>query len=150
MNTRQKLTLGIAAIFMVTLTIVGVTYAFFVTRVKTTNGPTTADVEMAKLASVEYAEGNGLITMDNVIPSDVEYKTFKVLNNNTNQSQYSIILASAKPTDAVSFVHTSAANVTDVSVIPLASLANVFPVHGATINKSRSSLGPIGSASFIL
>ena len=33
MNTKQKLTLGIAAIFMVTLTIVGVTYAYFVTRV---------------------------------------------------------------------------------------------------------------------
>ena len=36
MNTKQKLTLGNAAIFMDTLTRVGVTYAYFVTRVNYT------------------------------------------------------------------------------------------------------------------
>ena len=34
------------------------------------------------------------------------------------------------------------------SAIPFAIFANVLPVHGAMISKSRSFLGPIGSASF--
>ena len=115
MNTRQKLTLGIAAIFMVTLTIVGVTYAYFVTRVNTPNGNTTVDVQAATLSTVEYAEGNGVVTMEDVLPGDVEYKTFKVKNNNANASQYSVILASAKKdASAPSFVHTTATNATTV------------------------------------
>ncbi len=40
-----------------------------------------------------------------------------------------------------------AAIVTDVSHIPQASFAAVFPVHGAIISASRSFLGPMGSAS---
>jgi len=114
MNTRQKLTLGIAAIFMVTLTIVGVTYAFFVTRVNTPQGETTVDVQTAKLATVEYAEGNGTVIMDDVIPGDVEYKTFKVLNKNAAQSLYTVILAAAKETGKPSFVHTTSGDVTTV------------------------------------
>ena len=39
--------------------------------------------------------------------------------------------------------------VTDVSVIPLAILARVFPVQGATIKASKCILGPNGSASTI-
>ena len=51
MNTKQKLTLGIAAIFMVTLTIIGVTYAYFVTRVNTTGTETTAIIKTAEIGS---------------------------------------------------------------------------------------------------
>jgi hypothetical protein len=36
--------------------------------------------------------------------------------------------------------------VTQVSVTPIASFANVFPVHGTNIRTSRSFCGPIGSA----
>ena len=36
--------------------------------------------------------------------------------------------------------------VTGVSVMPFASFASVFPVHGATIIRSTIFLGPIGSA----
>ena len=41
-----------------------------------------------------------------------------------------------------------AAIVTAVSVIPVASFANVFPVQGEIINPSRGRCGPSGSASF--
>ena len=36
--------------------------------------------------------------------------------------------------------------VTGVSVMPQASFASVFPVHGATISRSNIFFGPIGSA----
>lgn len=149
MNTRQKLTLGIAAIFMVTLTIVGVTYAFFVTRVNAPQGNTTVDVQTAELASVEYAEGNGLVTMDNVIPGDVEYKAFRVLNNNVNQSQYSVILASAKAADDISFVHTTATNVTTVcyddGAYDLLHSANPDKTEGSAYNTLISTCYEAGA-----
>lgn len=80
MNTKQKLTLGIAAIFMVTLTIVGVTYAYFVTRV-IGETPTSVNVQTASLASVEYGDGNQVITISDVLPGTTTYKTFTVTNN---------------------------------------------------------------------
>lgn len=36
--------------------------------------------------------------------------------------------------------------VAGVSVMPAAILASVFPVHGATMSRSSSFFGPIGSA----
>ena len=85
MNTRQKLTLGVAAIFMVTLTIVGVTYAYFVTRV---TGALTesAVIETAKIGAIEYVPGNGTsdsITLSNALPGDVKYKTLYVSSGDT-------------------------------------------------------------------
>ena len=39
---------------------------------------------------------------------------------------------------------------TGVSTIPVASLASVLPVQGATTNRSRSFFGPIGSVSVMV
>ena len=69
MNTRQKLTLGIAAIFMVTLTIVGVTYAYFVTRV---SGDITESVNIktATVGSVEYVPGKKKLGLFSVLTTE--------------------------------------------------------------------------------
>lgn len=110
MNTRQKLTLGIAAIFMVTLTIVGVTYAYFVTRV---SGDTTqsVDIKTATVGSVEYVPGNGTednVKLENVLPGTVLYKTFSVKNTETDasaNSNYSVFLTSTPTANKAQFVH---------------------------------------------
>ena len=111
MNTKQKLTLGIAAIFMVTLTIVGVTYAYFVTRV---NGDTTESVNIntASVGSVEYQAGNGTedaISLSKVLPGTFTYKTFKVVNTtkdaNGTPSNYNLVLE-ATP-GAINYVHST-------------------------------------------
>ena len=111
MNTKQKLTLGIAAIFMVTLTIVGVTYAYFVTRV---NGKTTESVKIntASVGSVEYQAGNGTedaISLSKVLPGTFTYKTFKVVNTtkdaNGTPSNYNLVLE-ATP-GAINYVHST-------------------------------------------
>lgn len=113
MNTRQKLTLGIAAIFMVTLTIVGVTYAYFVTRV---SGDTTesVDIKTATVGSVEYVPGNGTednVKLENVLPGTVLYKTFSVKNTETDasaNSNYSVFLTSTPTANKAQFVHGTA------------------------------------------
>ncbi len=114
MNTKQKLTLGIAAIFMVTLTIVGVTYAYFVTQV---NGNTTqnVNVQTAKIG-IEYVDGNGTVTLTDVLPGAVAYKAFQVKNSiSTASVQYQIgISQTAGDTE---FLHA-----------PTASVANCYDV----------------------
>lgn len=110
MNTRQKLTLGIAAIFMVTLTIVGVTYAYFVTRV---SGDITesVDIKTATVGSVEYVPGNGdkdYIELTGVLPGTTLYKTFSVKNTETDasaNSNYSVFLTSTPTANKAQFVH---------------------------------------------
>ena len=91
MNTRQKLTLGIAAIFMVTLTIVGVTYAYFVTRV---TGETEESVEVttATLGNLEYGDGSGIASLTNALPGTTVYKSFSVTNKSANPQAFTITL----------------------------------------------------------
>ena len=109
MNTRQKLTLGIAAIFMVTLTIVGVTYAYFVTRVTGDNGKETVNVQTAEIASIEYDDGNGIVNMKNVLPGETVYKSFKVTNADKQITGiYEVYLSALLPEgETVEFVHTN-------------------------------------------
>ena len=80
MNTKQKLTLGIAAIFMVTLTIVGVTYAYFVTQVTGDTGTQSVNVQTASIG-IKYGDGSPDITVENVLPGATFYKSFTVTND---------------------------------------------------------------------
>lgn len=87
MNTRQKLTLGIAAIFMVTLTIIGVTYAYFVTRVTGSATENTVEVSTATLATVKYVDNGDIVEFDNVMPGVIKYKSFSVSNKSEDASK---------------------------------------------------------------
>ncbi len=113
MDTKQKLTLGIAAIFMVTLTIVGVTYAYFVTRVDV-QGEASVDVKTANVGSVEYQAGNGntdIVTLNDVLPGTTVYKSFKVYNNTedaTANSTFNIYYTATTTENAPQYVHANA------------------------------------------
>ena len=90
MNTKQKLTLGIAAIFMVTLTIVGVTYAYFVTRV---NYSSTAEA-VIQTASIGATFHDGKLTeLKNAMPGDKAYHLFAVENGGGTSVPYTLALA---------------------------------------------------------
>ena len=107
MNTRQKLTLGIAAIFMVTLTIVGVTYAFFVTRV-TGDLTESIAVQTANVGSIKYVAGNGntdTVKLDKVLPGNTVYKTFSVQNEGDGNGSYTIFYTSTPRSNVAQFVH---------------------------------------------
>jgi len=121
MNTRQKLTLGIAAIFMVTLTIVGVTYAYFFTRVNV-GGTDTTDIEAstAKIESIKYLpEEDTAIKVNDILPgAPAIEKEFQVQNPNETQGSFELFLTTAVPaneetTDVLddllpSFIHAKA------------------------------------------
>lgn len=153
MNTKQKLTLGIAAIFMVTLTIVGVTYAYFVTRVK---GDITESVKIntASVGSVEYQAGNGTndyIKLEKVLPGTFTYKTFKVVNTtedkNGTPSNYNLVLE-ATP-GAINYVHsTKTDDLKDTCYVSTASQATTECFNGAAYNNIYITLYKITKEQF--
>ena len=155
MNTKQKLTLGIAAVFMVTLTIIGVTYAYFVTRITGEVDTETVNVSTARLASVQYADGNGVIEMADVIPGESVYKSFTVVNNSTEANAlYDVFLetvpVNAEKNDgetdyAVPFVHATdtSACYTDTAYDNRATLTQCY--NGSTYNNIVYTLYKVDS-----
>jgi len=106
MNTRQKLTLGIAAIFMVTLTIVGVTYAYFLTRVEGEDQTENINVGTAEIADISYVEGDPeIVKLENSVPGEYALKSFGVNNPNDSVGTFDIVLTNGVPTDAGEFLH---------------------------------------------
>lgn len=116
MNTKQKLTLGIAAIFMVTLTIVGVTYAYFVTRV-TGTATESVNVQTATLGALEFqncTDGNeyaatstATAKLTDVMPGTSVSKAFAVKNADTvNAQKFTVQLTTGVPSGRNQFMHT--------------------------------------------
>ena len=96
MNTRQKLTMGIAAIFMVTLTIVGVTYAYFVTQVRTEPGEEAgANVTTATFGEVSFVKEDTSVTLDAMANDDTESLNFKVHNDGDSALSYDLVVRHA-------------------------------------------------------
>lgn len=100
MNTKPKIILGISAIFMFILTVIGVTYAYFVTRVEVED-IATAVVKTAVIGTA-YQDNNQNIVVDNVLPGKVVYKTFVVNNKSEVPVSYAITLASKRNESEVS------------------------------------------------
>ena len=150
MNTRQKLTLGVAAIFMVTLTIVGVTYAYFVTRV---TGALTesANIQTAKVGAIVYQSGNGTgdsITISDVEPGAVRYKTFSVTNTDPNAAgDFKLYLEStptSSPNNKPQFVHTSSTRLVDRVTSPDTTDADCYPHTSGTPVTAASLYNSLG------
>lgn len=95
MNTKQKLTLGIAAIFMVTLTIVGVTYAYFVTQVQT-GTEAGANVTTATFGEITFVKEDESVTLDAMANDDTKSLNYSVTNTGDSALSYDNIIRTAK------------------------------------------------------
>lgn len=91
MNTRQKLTLGIAAIFMVTLTIVGVTYAYFTTQVDV-KAPASADITTATFGDVTFVKDEPSVTLDSMAANEKETLDFSVSSSSKTALKYDLLV----------------------------------------------------------
>jgi len=96
MNTRQKLTLGIAAIFMVTLTIVGVTYAYFVTRVEGEPVQESVNVQTANVGDMVYKDVSGTVDFSNTLPGTTKYYHFSIANLGADPQSVELFLTEAR------------------------------------------------------
>ena len=97
MNSRQKVIVSITGIFIVLLALVGLTYAYFLTRITGNENEKSISVTTANLELV-YGDGNNLVTASNIEPGDpITPKTFTVTNNgNATVENFNIYLEDVK------------------------------------------------------
>ena len=90
MNRRQKIIVSITGIFLVLLILVGLTYAYFLTRINGNDNEKSISVTTANL-EVEYKDNNDIITGDKIIPgTTLPEKVFTVTNNGNGTVDYSV------------------------------------------------------------
>ena len=92
MNRRQKIIVSITGIFLVLLILVGLTYAYFLTRINGNDNEKSISVTTANL-EVEYADINDkLITDSAVEPGKSWTKTFVATNKGNKSVAYGVAL----------------------------------------------------------
>mgnify|MGYP004521850289 FL=1 len=93
MNKKQKIIVSVVGITIVLLTLLGLTYAYFLTRIQGNTNDKSISVTTADLKLV-YGDGSdGVIGGENLIPSDTIYtKTFTVKNEGNANVEYGVYL----------------------------------------------------------
>ena len=93
MNRRQRIIISVTGIFLVLLILVGLTYAYFLTKIKGNDNEKSISVATADL-KLEYSDINDiLVSEENVEPGNSWTKTFAVTNNgNKTVTNYGVSL----------------------------------------------------------
>mgnify|MGYP004661540199 CR=1 FL=1 len=93
MNRKQKIIVSTTGIFLVLLILVGLTYAYFLTRINGNKNDKSISVTTANLRLV-YSDGtDGVIGGTNIEPSDTVYtKTFTVKSEGNKNIEYGVYL----------------------------------------------------------
>lgn len=93
MNRKQKIIVSITGIVLVSLILIGLTYAYFLTRIQGNTNDKSISVTTADLKLV-YGDGSdGVIGGENILPSDTVYtKTFTVKNEGNANVEYGVYL----------------------------------------------------------
>ena len=93
MNRKQKIIVSVVGITIVLLTLLGLTYAYFLTRIQGNTNEKSISVTTADL-KLTYSDGNGDITATNILPGEtIDTKTFTVKNEgNARVDNYAVYL----------------------------------------------------------
>ena len=93
MNRKQKIIVSVVGITIVLLALLGLTYAYFLTRIQGNTNNKSISVTTADLKLV-YGDGSdGVIGGENLLPSDTVYtKTFTVKNEGNANVEYGVYL----------------------------------------------------------
>ena len=84
MNKQQKIIVSIVGISIVLLALLGLTYAYYLTRIEGNTNTNSISITTADLKLV-YGDGNGLVTKENIMPGTTIEKTFTVTNSGNNK-----------------------------------------------------------------
>ena len=93
MNRRTKIIVSVVGIFIVLLALIGITYAYFLTRIEGNTNDTSISITTANLRIV-YDDNNSGINVTNLQPTKNEYyvKTFTVTNEGNETVDYEVYL----------------------------------------------------------
>ncbi len=79
MNRNQRIVVSIVGIIIVTLVLIGITYAYFMTKIIGNSTSTSISGTLANL-ELTYGDGKGIVTKTNMMPGETLEKTFTVKN----------------------------------------------------------------------
>ena len=80
MSRKNKIIISVTGIILVLVTLIGLTYAYYLTRINGNTNDKSVTVSLANL-ELTYSDGNGLIEATNIVPGEViATKTFSVEN----------------------------------------------------------------------
>ena len=93
MNRKQGIIISITGIILVMLILLGLTYAYFLTKINGNTNDKSLSVTMASLL-LKYEDGNGLVALENIMPGDeIPSKTFTVTNKgNSKVNGYAVYI----------------------------------------------------------
>ena len=92
MSRKQKIIVSVVGITIVLLALLGITYAYYLTRIQGNTNTNSISVTTADLKLI-YGDGNGLVTAENIMPGTTIEKTFTVTNNgNAKIDNYAVYL----------------------------------------------------------
>ena len=93
MNRKQKIIVSVVGITIVLLALLGLTYAYFLTRIQGNTNNKSISVTTADLKLVYNDGSDGVIGGENILPSDTVYtKTFTVKNEGNANVEYGVYL----------------------------------------------------------
>ena len=90
MNRKQKIIVSVTGIILVFLILVGLTYAYFLTKINGNTNHKSISVTTANL-EIKYEDNNDIITGDKIGPgTTLPTKVFTVINNGNMNVEYSV------------------------------------------------------------
>ena len=93
MNRKQKIIVSVVGITIVLLALLGLTYAYFLTRIQGNTNEKSISVTTADLKLVYDDGSDGVVGGENLLPSDTVYtKTFTVKNEGNANVEYGVYL----------------------------------------------------------
>ena len=93
MNRKQRIIVSVVGITIVLLALLGLTYAYFLTRIQGNTNEKSISVTTADLKLVYDDGSDGVVGGENLLPSDTVYtKTFTVKNEGNANVEYGVYL----------------------------------------------------------
>ena len=90
MNRKQKIIISITGIVLVSLILIGLTYAYFLTKITGNTNEKSISVTTANL-EIKYEDNNDVIVGNRIEPGTIlPSKTFIVTNNGNSSVDYSV------------------------------------------------------------
>ena len=160
MSRKQKIIISVTGIFIVLLILVGLTYAYFLTRIQGNTNTKSISVTTANL-ELTYGDNSAEILGKDLtlIPSDTEIgtKTFTVTNNG-NDTNYVVVIENVSVTKASDgstttfesndFRYTLTCTKSDGSNCDGVSTQSVFPINGGVLVGNSIKEGDVHTYTF--
>ncbi len=159
MNRKQKIVVSITGIFLVLMILVGLTYAYFLTKITGNTNPKSISVTTANLAIVYEDNSAEILGKDLILEPNSEKeigtKTFTVTNKGNAKTSYVVVIDETKITNATDgttttfesndFRYTLTCVRKNGKTCNGESIQSIFPIQGGFLVSNSISVNDVHS-----